>query len=213
MTGIRASTLRTSLLAAGYELTDRNDDDAAITDDLPSAVRQDLVGLYRHLGGVLDLSDFAAGEWDFNLAGGFKIELDEYMHFNRYRAEACSGPWAQDVPWRGAYREYSEQYEYKCLQIRLPGSWANKSSDSMFGGSDPLGVMGELGPSRWKQRALYDAVKDAYACHRNLSVARISVTDTINGISVQRELKKGRLLDPEGLRTLLDARTVTGSGA
>lgn len=213
MTGIRARTLRSSLIAAGYELTDKNDEDAAITDDLPHAVRQNLLSLYRHLGGVLDLSDFAAGEWDFDLAGGFKIELDEYLHFNRYRAESCLGPWVQDVPWREAYRDYCEQYEYKCFQGRLPGMWANKSSDCMFGGSDPIGVISELGPSRWKQRALYDTIKDAYACHRNLSVARISVTDTINGVSVQRELKKGRVLDPEGLRTLLDARTVTGSAA
>lgn len=71
-----------------------------------------------------------------------------------------------------------------------------------------MGVIGELGPSRWKQRALYGAVKDAYACHRNVSLARISVPDTINGVSVQRELKKGRLLDPKGLRTLLEGRTV-----
>jgi hypothetical protein len=213
MTGIRARTLRASLLAAGYELTDKNDDDTAITDDLPHEVRQGLVRLYQHLGGVLDLRDFAVGEWDFNLAGGFKIELDEYMHFNRYRAESCIGPWAQDVPWLGPYRDYSEQYEYKCFQIRLPGAWANKSSDYMFGGSDPLGVIGELGPSRWKQRALYDAVKDAYACHQNVSLARISVIDTINGISVQRELKKGRLLDPTGLRTLLEARTVSKPAA
>lgn len=162
---------------------------------------------------MLDLRDFAAGEWDFNLAGGLKIELDEYMHFNRYRAESCFGPWAQDVPWREPYRDYSEQYEYKCFQIRLPGAWANKSSDCMFGGSDPIGVIGELGPSRWKQRALYDAVKDAYACYQHVSLARISVIDTINGISAQRELSKGRLLDPTGLRTLLEARTASKPAA
>lgn len=114
-----ARTLKASLVVAGYLLVDKNDDDAAITDDLPCDVRQDLVRLYKHLGGVLDLRDFAAGEWDFNLAGGFKIELDEYMHFNRHRAESCSGPWAPDVPWR-------------CTTVITPSSTNTSAFRSVF---------------------------------------------------------------------------------
>lgn len=211
MTGIRARTLEDSLRAAGYELVDKNDEDDAVTDDLPGEVRRAFVDVYRRLGGVLDLDDIAAGDWDFNLAGGLKIELDEFLHFNRYRATTLKVPWAENVAWSADYELYCTSFEYKCLQGTLPGMWATKSSEGMFGASDPIGVLGELGSSRWKQRALYDAVKDAFACHRNLAVARISVTDTINGKRVDRELKKGRPLDPDGLRSLVEARTVTGA--
>jgi hypothetical protein len=211
MTGIRARTLEASLRAADYEIVGKNGDDAAVTDDLPREARDDLVRLYRSLGGVLDLEDFASGDWDFDLADGLKIELDEFLHFNRYRATTLAMPWAETLAWSADYEAYCQTFEYKCLRIRLEGTWASKSSDCMFGGSDPIGVLGNLGSSRWKQRALYDAVKDAFASHRNLAVARISVIDNINGKSIDRELKKGRLLDPDGLRSLIAARTASGS--
>lgn len=211
MTGKRARTLEASLQAAGYEFVDKSDEDAAVTYDLPAEVRTTIVELYRSMGGILDLEDFSAGDWDFNLTGGLKIEFDEYLHFNRYRGTTLPVPWAENVPWSADYEIFCETFEYKCLRGRLEGMWANKSSERMFGPSDPIGVLGDLGSSRWKQRALYDAVRDAYACHRNLALARISVTDTIYGRSVDRELKKGKPLNPDGLRALIDARTVIGA--
>ncbi|KRF04340.1 hypothetical protein ASH00_14650 [Arthrobacter sp. Soil782] len=173
-------------------------------------MRDALTRLYEHLGGVLDVQDFAAGDWDFNLVDGLKIELDEFLHFNRYRSATLKLPWAETLPWSADYDEYCERFEYKSQRIRLEGMWASKNSDCMFGGSDPIGMLGPLGPSRWKQRALYDAVKDAYARHKNLALARISVADQIDGKSVDRELKRGRLLNREGLRKLVSARTVYG---
>lgn len=211
MTGKRARTLEASLQAAGYRFVDKSDEEAAVTQDLPPEVRTALVGLYRNMGGILDLEDFAAGEWDFNLVGGLKIELDEFLHFNRYRGMTLSVPWAERVEWSTDYEIFCETFEYKCLQSRLEGMWANQSSERMFGPSDPIGVLGEMGSSRWKQRALYDAVRDAVACHKNLAVARISVADRIDGKSVDRELKNGRALDPDGLRAMIDARTVMGA--
>lgn len=112
-------------------------------------------------------------------------------------------PWEQKIGWTQDYAGYCEAFEYKCLPGRLEGMWANKSSEEMFGPSDPIRVLGELGSSRWKQRALSDAVRDAYACHRNLAVARISVTDTIHGKRIDRDLKKGWPLDPDELRKLM----------
>lgn len=152
------------------------------------------------MGGILDLEDFAAGEWDYNLTGDLKIELDEFLHFNRYRGMTLQAPWAEKVVWSADYEMFCATFEYKCLRGRLEGMWATKSSERMFGPSDPIGILGELGSSRWKQRALYDAVRDAFTCHQNLAVARISVADTIHGKSADRELKNGRLLNPDGLR-------------
>lgn len=51
-----------SLRAAGYQFVDKNDEDAAATNGLPAEVRKDIAKLYRNLGGMLDLDDFAAGD-------------------------------------------------------------------------------------------------------------------------------------------------------
>lgn len=80
----------------------------------------------------------------------------------------------------------------------------------MFGEAAPPRVFEKSGSPRWKQRALYDAVKDAYAVHeRGISLARVSLHDEIGGLGVHQALKpRGSGLDPVALRDFLAARTI-----
>ena len=152
MTGIRARTLNASLVAAGYDIADAKKEGPS-TSDLPPAVQDEMMRVYRGLSGVLDDEDLSAGDWDFVCVDGLRIELDEFLHFNRYRAATMMVPWARRLPWADGYVDYC------CGTLsgsvfKRAGAWATRRADAMFGGSDPRGVVGELGSSRWKQRAL-----------------------------------------------------------
>ncbi|MFF2244266.1 hypothetical protein ACFVTM_08825 [Arthrobacter sp. NPDC058130] len=106
--------------------------------------------------------------------------------FNRYRTLSLATPWIAHLPWSTLYGDYATAMEGMCLRAgRHGGKWVN-SSDSMFGGSDEEGVLGPQGPSRWKQRALYDAIKDSYALHSlEVSLARVSIHDESGGVKRQ----------------------------
>lgn len=47
---------------------------------------EELLHLYRSLGGAQERPDLRSGLWDLVFAGPFLVELDEELHFNRYRA-------------------------------------------------------------------------------------------------------------------------------
>jgi hypothetical protein len=85
------------------------------------------------------------------------------------------------------------------------------ATDRMFGGSDRKGSFLGLGSSRWKQRALYDAVKDSYALYTpGIRLARVSVFDRIGDLEVGKAMHSGIPLDPAALRDFITTRT-TGS--
>src|SRR5919205_208463 len=154
--------------------------------DLPSPVQHELMRLHRGLGGVLDAPVLAPGEWDVAFADGLVVELDEDLHFNRYRGMTLDLPWADALPWTPAYRQHCLRGEEMCWKAgRLGGKWTSPSTVKMFGMGDPPGVFASGGSPRWKQRALYDAIKDAFAAfsgyHR---LARLSIHDVIAGASV-----------------------------
>lgn len=211
--GKREDQFNKSLAAAGYEVLDvavRKGEGTARTHDLPSTVRAEIVNLYRELGGVLDIQDFKSGKWDIVCKDGLTFEVDEDLHFNEYRAATFRGSWASQLPWRESYMNFSARFREKCLGAGgYGGKWQNPSTDKMFGGSDPAKTFTNLGSSRWKQRALYDSVKDAYAIYTSgASLVRISIHDEIDGVNVGLALNKGHTLNPDGLRTLIEQRTV-----
>lgn len=107
---------------------------------------------------------------------------------------------------------FSAHFREKCLRAGgYGGKWQNPSTDKMFGGSDPAKTFTNLGSSRWKQRALYDSVKDAYAIYTSgASLVRISIHDEVDGVNVGLALNKGHTLNPDGLRALIEQRTVHG---
>lgn len=144
--------------------------------------------VFRRLGGVTSEPRLVPGGWDF-AAEPCVVELDEQRHFNRCRRVTLesvvydsSKAFDRDV-----YRRFCEDYEDDCLKsARHGGYWSNPVSDREFGPSGLPGVLEGLGPSRWRQRAFYDFVKDAWALATDLPLIRLSVCEEVeeNGASV-----------------------------
>ncbi len=100
-------------------------------------------------------------------------------------------------------------HEDDCVRAGSWGKrWTNESCERMFGPAAPaarLDVPG--GAPRWKQRALYDAVKDAVgSLSGEPRVVRLAVHDEIGGVSLGVLLEgRGRATSSE-LRALVEQR-------
>ncbi|WP_200962728.1 hypothetical protein [Terrabacter sp. Soil810] len=177
--------------------------------DLDADVTAMLLDLYRHLGGRREDPDLRPGSWDLS-ANGVLIELDEELHFNRYRETTLRQTWAQSLPWNRPYLEFCQSRESECLRAATWGKrWTSESSANMFGDAAPPGdLLSAAGSPRWKQRALYDAIKDAVAAHgAGTKVARLSVYDEVSGQSLGNVLTGSARCQIEDLLALVDART------
>lgn len=177
---------------------------------LPHDAQDYLFQLYRELGGVLDsLPSYTTGGWDIALADGRVVELDEEQHFNRYRAVSLQQEAIPEFPWRAQYLDYSRRYEDACVRVASrTGFWSNPSAERMFGPPGPRGVLEGAGSPRWKQRAFYDATKDIAALYGVVRLARLSVWDTVDGVSLENVLTGRAEVSEAALMTLIDERTV-----
>ena len=207
-TGARAQALQKLLNRAGL-VSDASIPAAPRLDDMPDEARAEVAATYRALGGTEPVRPPRPGAWDLGFAGGLVVELDEELHFNRYRSTTLESPWAANLPWYEDYPGFCSQHEAKCLDAGKWGKrWTTPSCESMFG---PPGEPGELegpGAPRWKQRALYDAMKDTAAlASDSLQLVRLSVWDTIGDITLGDALVVGTPVDPGELRELVDRRT------
>ena len=73
---------------------------------------------------------------------------------------------------------------------------------------DVLTLYRQLGGApRWKQRALYDAIKDASAHANDLRFARLSIYDEVSGAPLGAALSGRHSIDTDELLELLAART------
>ena len=176
--------------------------------NLSSDLRESVSDLYRSLGGQQDQPIFRPGSWDLSL-GGVLIELDEDLHYNRYRETTLAPDWAATLPWTPTYVGHCQVCETECLRAGKWGKrWTNASSARMFSEGSPPGDLSDKGSPRWKQRALYDALKDAFAVQSGtVRVARLSVDDGINGTRLGDALEQRAGLDLDGLLELLETRT------
>ena len=178
---------------------------------MPS-MSDEILDLYRRLGGRAQSPVLSPGGWDMSV-GGVIIELDEEQHFNRYRGLTLTPGWAREMPWFDAYRTLCISEERACLQkAGHKGFWSNKSADAHFGLSAvPKQIDSPGGSSRWKQRALYDAMKDAaaYAADSDYPLARLSVHDTVNGVRLGSVLQGRANADPDALIALVRERLHT----
>lgn len=177
-------------------------------EDLDSPLASQVLALYKTLGGQLDSPSLRPGPWDLDM-GGLLIELDEELHFNRYRAMALTRPWADRLPWAEAYGDMCRTREVECHRAAQWGQrWTSAGSERLFGpGAPPGDLAAPGGAPRWKQRALYDAMKDAFALTGKSTVARLSVYDVVSGWSLGEVLNGRRLLKIEDLMTLLRTRS------
>jgi hypothetical protein len=172
-TGQRAAQLRGLLADAGLR-------PVAVSPPRPTGDEHadEVLEVYRRLGGLLDRSVLRPGGWDLVFEGGLVVELDEELHFNHYRALTLKTSWSANLPWVEDYERLCADHEGECLLAGNWGRrWTNDSCARMFSG----GVVGDLsgaGAPRWKQRALYDAIKDtAPNTGLGISLARVSIYD------------------------------------
>ncbi|MDE6076751.1 MAG: hypothetical protein K2G29_03385 [Muribaculaceae bacterium] len=140
--------------------------------------------IYKDLGGLLPDAPYKFAKYDIPVKD-FIIELDEQEHFNRYRYNTLdSSIYEKCLNFdKVAYMAYCAKYEDKCRTNGKFGS--SPSADKQFGKIDS----DDLEWSRWKQRAFYDLVKDAYSIAKKLPIIRISIYDEYNGETINDLLK------------------------
>lgn len=179
--GKMQQALQEILLQAG-SVTDRTLPFPTMADVVTAGMYRIVHDVYRSLGGLLPVPTVSLRKWDMEFEG-LAVELDEYLHFNRYRAITLRSPVYSEL--RGfplaLYRQYCVQHEDVCLRVgAFGGKWSNPSCERQFGqGSSPRNL-GEDGAPRWKQRAFYDFVKDLSPLLIGVRIARISAWDLVS---------------------------------
>lgn len=206
-TGARATAL-SELLEAGGLVASESPPRPKINDH-PDAVSARIDEVYWALDGNTDEPHQARpGAFDLCVAtasGRLIIELDEEQHFNRYRAATLAFPWAEMLPWAGAYRDYSRIYEADLARTFISGGrWTNNSAPRFFGAASAPGDFTGVGSPRWRQRAFYDAVKDLLP---GIRLARIVVFDVVDGRSVETILRSKDHSAAAAIRRLVESRT------
>lgn len=202
--GKRAGVLRRLLAQAGLE---------PVVSQLPRPTgaehHAELLELYRALGGLIELPVWRPGGWDLIFEGPLVVELDEQLHFNRYRARTLNASWASDLPWAEDYRRYCADHEGRCLQDGCGQQrWTNRSSARNFAGG-PVGDLDVGGAPRWKQRAFYDALKDtAHAAGMKATMARVAIYDTVDEHVLDGILQDHLAADPAAVLALVQQRSV-----
>lgn len=156
--------------------------------------------IYQRLGGQATVPEFRLGAWDLEYEG-VAVELDEQLHFNRYRSITLQSELYKQHR-KFALQEYQlfcASFENHCLRAGcFGGKWSNKSSVSQFG---PAGQPGNLlgdGSPRWRQRAFYDFLKDLSPLLIGVDVVRISIWNLVTEGGVVRTV--GDVLRAPGQR-------------
>lgn len=189
---MRQNSLAVLIKQAGIELYFPEEVDKNIFRQ--SKLHKEILEIYKSFGGILKDYPIAFGDFDIVTANGC-IELDEENHFNRYRKITLQSNLYKEIKSFSVsnYISYCDTKESKAG--KSVSFWTNKSSQKQFGISSPEKDFSGNGPSRWKQRAFYDFLKDAYCIITNKQLFRISIYDEINGVPVNAILKKQKNID------------------
>ena len=152
-----------------------------LDDILHSNLHKEIQWVYHGLGGCLETVPIRLGAWDL-IVSGIAVELDEYLHFNRYRRFTLDSKLyckLDGFP-MGNYRKFCKNYESNCLKAGSYGrKWTNSSCERQFGKHSSPPNLSNGGAPRWKQRAFYDYIKDLSPLIVGTKVARISIWDEI----------------------------------
>jgi hypothetical protein len=109
------------------------------------------------------------------------------------------------LPWTVHYRQYVRDGERRA---GIGGRrWTSPSAERLFGRADPDGVFGVHGAPRWKQRVLYDAMKDAAAAVGQVRLARISIYDTVEDVALNDVLYGRAHVSSDAIAELVNQRT------
>lgn len=154
--------------------------------------------VYKNLGGILNEIPINLRKWDIEIDGA-ALELDEFLHFNRYRKVTLeSGIYKNLIKFPlTEYQNYCKFYETNCIGAgSYGGKWTNDSCEKQFGKASPPKTLNGIGSPRWKQRAFYDFVKDLTSLLYNFPLVRISIYDKVFVNGSQRQVKE--ILDLSG---------------
>lgn len=165
--------------------------------------------IYAEMGGQSKSPRLRPGAWDLAYEDGLVVELDEELHFNRYRGSTLVHDWCAKLPWREDYLEMCQALEGECVRAGMWGKrWTSTSTEGMFGPADPAGQLDAGGAPRWKQRALYDAMKDMWSLSGNgIRLARVAVYDTVADAPMHDVLDGSAAVPGQDLLALIDRRT------
>lgn len=143
---------------------------------------EEIQDVYKKLGGQQDEFPINHGKYDLIL-NDIVIELDEQLHFNRYRKITLESDAYKDIKHfpLDRYIYYCEAHENKCLSAGgFGGKWSNNSCERQFGLAGSLKNLEGNGAPRWKQRAFYDFIKDIGSFIIRQKLIRLSIYDMIN---------------------------------
>jgi len=208
-TGARASEL-TALLSQAGHVADAAKPRPPRLEDFRTNVSLELLSLYRDLGGSKDHPRLRPGAWDLSF-DGVLVELDEELHFNRYRRRTVESGVGSTAPWASFYLDASVRHEPECLRGgRWGARWTSRPTTNMFGqGAEPGNLDSPGGAPRWKQRALYDTMKDAAGLSlADVRFARLSVWDEVAGVRLGDALEGRATIDISALSQHLADRTI-----
>lgn len=188
------------LAAAGYRIAAKPP--KASTEDMSAKARGTAMEVYERLGGRPEGRAINSGTWDLAVEGNLLIEVDEQEHFTRHRIVSLEGT---TFPWTADYQRYSAAHEDRC---RTYGKyWTTDRSAAMFGPASAPGNHDGVGSPRWRQRALYDAVRDIWVQDNpGWRLARLSMYDVVDGVRFNEVLTGKHQLDPALLRALIESR-------
>lgn len=147
-----------------------------------AGLANEVQNIYKKIGGVCDSFPMNY-RWDIQRLD-FILELDEELHFNRYRLITLDSNVYAKCPFFSVenYKIYCEKYEDDCLNAgSWGGKWKSESSEKQFLKSGPNGDLDGNGSSRWRQRAFYDYLKDLNLFVRGIKVIRVSIYDQFRG--------------------------------
>jgi hypothetical protein len=157
--------------------------------------------VYRSLGGIQDSPKIRLGNWDIEF-DGVAVELDEQLHFNKYRAltlQTDSYGQLSRFP-LSAYRTFCDEHQRDCMRAGSHGKrWTSSGSEAQFGSAGPLGQLNGRGAPRWKQRAFYDFIKDTIPLVTNVRVARLSIWEPLGEVGATRTV--GEIIDQPGVES------------
>jgi hypothetical protein len=153
--------------------------------NLPNTAADEVLEIYRALGGAQPSPTLRPGSWDV-LVDDVLVELDEQLHFNRYRSLTLTAGSYEHLPRfpLADYRTFCAAKEGVCLKLgQGQKRWTSDSTEAQFGPSAPRGDLSGAGAPRWKQRALYDLIKDLTQLDSQAPpLARISIWDRLPGL-------------------------------
>jgi hypothetical protein len=193
----KAGRLAEILRAEGFVVHENATDLRPRLESLSDELREQVLDRYRALGGQAGLPQLLThdlsmrpGTWDMRVeddsADHRYVELDEERHFNHWRAVTLDAAvYDEQVRWVpvNAYRALCADRKDECLRAATApiGNWWTAKSERQFGPPGPQGELEGLGSPRWRQRAMYDFMKDLGPLAGFPRVARISIWERLPG--------------------------------